>query len=340
MKYCFFFFLCSFIFACESTNSDVIPELPLEETVLYTLSSIESIDDNEIISLAFNQDDALFFTSMSNNKVSKADKEYNLTEVNDVHEVFKKTSASRVFVGGSDEVFALSTFQPNSDLFYTYAGNEGFSKTPNPFSQEDQPYALTSFVTIYKDNRLLVLNDDNIYELKDGQATKLFEDFSEFNVSGNQFMGNTLAYDGDKRIYFIAGNFAAIPDHSSLGYIDLEKGVQYFVTPRLPGTLDPAYNFGDGEIADAFIGNIEALTCDKKGNLYFVESITLFGPKRLRKLSSNGILTTLAGGSLEQGQDGTGEEAGFDSVYGMAINSSGEIYIATSSGLKLARVAS
>jgi len=73
--------------------------------------------------------------------------------------------------------------------------------------------------------------------------------------------------------------------------------------------------------------NIQGLAVDSSGNLYYGDS------GRIHKVTPSGVVTTLAGGmNLTGGPyvDGTGSAARFGTVRGVAVDSSGNVYVADS----------
>jgi sugar lactone lactonase YvrE/formylglycine-generating enzyme required for sulfatase activity len=77
----------------------------------------------------------------------------------------------------------------------------------------------------------------------------------------------------------------------------------------------------DGPIGSARFANPSAIALDSQGNIFVAD-----GRCRLRKISSSGQVSTLAGGSFGSA-DGTGSEAQFSSISGMDIDKEGNLYI-------------
>jgi gliding motility-associated-like protein len=86
-------------------------------------------------------------------------------------------------------------------------------------------------------------------------------------------------------------------------------------------------NYGgtDGMGISASFGNPTGLEMDSEGNLYVADHLT----HTIRKIDSQGIVTTIAGLAGEAGyQDGTGSDARFYRPYGLTIDNDGNILVA------------
>lgn len=79
----------------------------------------------------------------------------------------------------------------------------------------------------------------------------------------------------------------------------------------------------DGIGTDASFNNPQDVTLDGNGNLYVAESTG----KVIRKITSAGAVTTLAGGGAS-GADGTGAAAGFIAPTGIAVDGNGNLFVA------------
>ena len=74
--------------------------------------------------------------------------------------------------------------------------------------------------------------------------------------------------------------------------------------------------------------DINRITVDSSGNLYVVESTAL----TIRKITSAGVVTTLAGSGTSAYVDGTGTAASFQQIGGITVDSSGNLYVTESGG--------
>jgi sugar lactone lactonase YvrE len=83
------------------------------------------------------------------------------------------------------------------------------------------------------------------------------------------------------------------------------------------------FGFADGLMANARYRNPEGLAIDAFGNIYIGD----FGNHAVRKISKDGIVSTVAGGT-KGFADGVGSDAKFDEPSGIACDAYGNIYIA------------
>jgi uncharacterized protein (TIGR03437 family) len=95
---------------------------------------------------------------------------------------------------------------------------------------------------------------------------------------------------------------------------------------------------GDGGIATkAALSEPVALTVDSSGNIYIAE----YGNSRIRQVSTKGIITTIAGnGTLGYAGDGSQATKAELSSAGVAIDSSGNLYVADRANFRIRQITS
>jgi sugar lactone lactonase YvrE len=104
------------------------------------------------------------------------------------------------------------------------------------------------------------------------------------------------------------------------------------VVTTLAGAADsPGSTDGTGSAAQ-FSGP-DAVAIDSAGNLYVADQYNY----SIRKVTASGVVTTLAGGELGTA-DGVGKAAGFDLPAGIAVDGSGNVYVADTSNNTIRKV--
>jgi sugar lactone lactonase YvrE len=100
------------------------------------------------------------------------------------------------------------------------------------------------------------------------------------------------------------------------------------------GRTNGGSNDGDG-LAAGF-SNPSGITVDDSGNLFVADTSN----STIRKISPDGIVTTLAGGSSSGSADGIDKGARFHLPYGVAVDKSGELYVADSGNNSIRKITS
>jgi sugar lactone lactonase YvrE len=88
-------------------------------------------------------------------------------------------------------------------------------------------------------------------------------------------------------------------------------------------TSCPSPSRVDGNGTSASVPQVEGFTFDHNGNLFVVGSAS----KAVQKITPAGDVTTLAGGANNGSVDGSGSSASFDYPQGIALDSTGNLYV-------------
>ncbi|HEX4950053.1 MAG TPA: BACON domain-containing carbohydrate-binding protein [Blastocatellia bacterium] len=90
----------------------------------------------------------------------------------------------------------------------------------------------------------------------------------------------------------------------------------------IAGNGTPGFSGDGGPALQAQLSNPQQMTVDEDGNVYVIDN------RRIRRVGTNGIINTVAGGGLDGvGNGGLATKAGFGYVSGVAINKAGDLYI-------------
>ncbi|HRG77554.1 MAG TPA: putative Ig domain-containing protein [Leptospiraceae bacterium] len=117
-----------------------------------------------------------------------------------------------------------------------------------------------------------------------------------------------LAIDSTGNIYVADGN--------SIRKITSSRVVSTFAGSTTSGNTE-------GIGTSARFNNVSSVAFDYSGNLYVTDS----GNFKIRKITASGLVTTFAGSGSQGSLDGTGSAASFNAPTGIAIHSSGNIYV-------------
>jgi sugar lactone lactonase YvrE len=93
------------------------------------------------------------------------------------------------------------------------------------------------------------------------------------------------------------------------------------VVTTFAGTV---YGFSDGTVTTARFASPTGVVIDSSGNVYVAD----MGNHCIRKITSSGVVTTLAGSGTAGFADGTGTNSMFYLPFGIAVDSSGIVYVA------------
>lgn len=98
-------------------------------------------------------------------------------------------------------------------------------------------------------------------------------------------------------------------------------GPAVYIVTTLAGSGAPA--FADGAGAEASLQHPRGVAVDASGNVYVADSDN----HRIRKVTSAGVATTLAGSDTAAATDGTGAAASFYTPWGVAVDGAGNVYV-------------
>jgi sugar lactone lactonase YvrE len=132
-----------------------------------------------------------------------------------------------------------------------------------------------------------------------------------------------LAVDGFENVYVADYNNNKIRKITPTGVVTTFAGSGLKDSVDAVGTL-ASFNTPGG------------VAVDGSGNLYVVDS----GNNKIRKITSSGVVTTLAGSGAYDSIDATGTLASFFSPTGVAVDAFGNVYVADQSNSKIRKITS
>ena len=146
-------------------------------------------------------------------------------------------------------------------------------------------------------------------------------------------MVSTVFYDESEPAVFTA--IAEAPDGNF--YISTRNGVVYRMTPEgdmtiFAGALEQ-YGLVNGQGTSARFRGMSDIAVDQSGNIYIAED----NNHVIRKITSAGMVSTLAG-SVEGYAGGVGTAARFDTPRGVAVDSTGVVYVADNGNYRIRKI--
>jgi hypothetical protein len=137
-----------------------------------------------------------------------------------------------------------------------------------------------------------------------------------------------VTVDGGGNLYVTDAQNSTIRKVTSAGVVTLLAGIPETLAPPNTLLISPGPP-DDGTGSAARFDQPSGIVADGAGNLYVTD-----GSGTIRVVTPAGVVTTLAGGPLtgvgNPGQDGIGAAAEFDNPLGIAIDASGNLYVADS----------
>ena len=106
------------------------------------------------------------------------------------------------------------------------------------------------------------------------------------------------------------------------------------VMTTIAGSGTYAFSGDNGPGTAAEIAGPHGIAVDTMGNVYFAD----FGNNRVRKISTTGIITTVAGSGTSVGDLGPATAAMVKEPYGVAVDKAGNLYIAEWTGNRIRKV--
>ena len=133
------------------------------------------------------------------------------------------------------------------------------------------------------------------------------------NVTGTlaKFQYNTgITVDSNGNLYVVDAAYNAVRKITPTGSV-------FTLAGSLPG------GFSDTPRFSAQFNTPKGITVDSSGNIYVADT----NNNRIRKITSDGYVTTLAGTGTAAYVDGQNIQASFDTPLGVAVDSSGNVYV-------------
>lgn len=177
----------------------------------------------------------------------------------------------------------------------------------------------------------------NVYIADRGSHTirKIAADGNVSTIAGNGFPGYV---DGNGKMTHLRQPISVAVDHDDNIYVaDSGNNAIRKITPEgVVSTLAGSGRFGykDGTGKDAFFSWPTGIAADNVGNIYVCDSRN----NRIRRITPDGVVSTVAGISIPGFADGPGYHAMFSFPTGIEVDRVGNIYVADSGNNRIRKI--
>ncbi len=171
------------------------------------------------------------------------------------------------------------------------------------------------YIADYMDNRIRKVNTDHVITTVAGTGNSDATGDGQPGASTGIHLPWGVAVDSVGRVYFVERSTHRIRMLDVLGIVH-----------TVAGTGTPGFS-GDGKLAtSAQLNNPFGVTLDSLGNVYIADTSN----HRIRKVTTDGIINTVAGSGQASSSDATGPatKVGIFNPYSVAVDNAGQLYIA------------
>jgi hypothetical protein len=311
---------------------------PSNPNPLLEEGSIEQVQFGKISGIAFDNADNLYMADYSKNRIRKMSADGKTVSTfagSGVYDLSDGSAASATFAGP----LAL-LFDQDGSLYVTHFGAVR-KITPDrvvstligvkPLDVSESP---VDSLAIYNPYGITIDNKKNIYVTD-------FEGASVIKVTPNQqassFAGGPLfkyrfqTSTKPKILLNAPNNVLFNPIQKNIYIIDALRGIIRVDLDGAGGCISSCkriYDHKDGPITEALFQIPNAGIFDKVGNLYVADE------NYIRKITPDGIVSTIAGTGKPGFKDGSGDQAEFDMPSYLAFDSKGNLYASDRNGVK------
>lgn len=207
-----------------------------------------------------------------------------------------------------------------------FAGDGGIATTGKIY----QPYGVAAdgfgnvFIADSSNNRIRKVSTNGVMTTVAGTGISSFSGDGGAATNARIYSPEGVALDASGNLYI-----------ADTGNNRIRKVDTNGIITTVVGNGGGGFSGDDGAATNARLFNPYGITCDGSGNLYIADALNT----RVRKVDTNGVITTIAGKSSStfSGDGGAATNAGL-SAYGVAVDANGNVFIADRSNNRVRRV--
>lgn len=317
VSFIFFLFACSKKDAGSTTTTTTTPTQPKDSIVNPAITSVSPLEGAANTSVVIYG--KAFSDTLTNDSVFFNGKKAELLSAT------KTQLVARVPMGaGTGKVTVYINGTPITGPVFTYnftfyvtvlAGNGsvGFVNGPGATASFRAPTDVVTdasgniYVTDNGNNAIRKITPDGVVTTLAGGQTTGSADGTGSNASFGYLTGITI--DANGMLYV-----------SDAGNYRIRKVTLAGVVTTLAGS---SYGFADGAATFAQFRTPGGIGVDKSGNVFVTDGAN----NKVRKITPNGVVTTLAGTGIPGANDGPGASATFNYPEGLAVDNSGNVFV-------------
>jgi len=279
---------------------------------------------NKPVSVTVDAAQNVYVADRNNNRIRKITPAQAVT-------TYAGTGAADLF----DGVPSLAKFNSPTSVFINAFGNLFVADAANTRVREIGVIATVSTFRLvtrsYQPTGIAIDPSGNIY-VSDFLCAihKITPDGTETVFAGNdQNLTGFQDGPGPTARFSYPGNLAS--DASGNIYVcdELNNAIRKITPSGIVSTVNPNRTWSlngqvtDGPLATATFGFPYGLAVDPAGNIFVMDGTT-----RVRKISTDGMVTTIAGSGTSGFADGQGTQAQFNQAVGIAVDAADNVYVA------------
>jgi sugar lactone lactonase YvrE len=219
----------------------------------------------------------------------------------------------------------ITTFAGNGTA--AFAGDGG--PASNASLSAPSSVAIDAFGNLYiadtSNNRIRKVDTNGVITTFAGNGTTVFAGDGGPAVNAGLGLPTGIAVDASGNLYIADTTNNCIREVDTIGTIT-----------TFAGNRTPGYGGDGGPAVMANLNSPEGVVFDTFGNLYIADTSN----NRIRKVDTNGVITTLAGNGTAAyaGDSGSAVTASVHSPSGVALDNAGNLYIADTSNNRIRKV--